>query len=351
MRVLFIINGLRLGGMERQFVELIKCLYCMGIETYLAVFSGSEQSGSVIRPYLFSDALCVRKKKGLMIIEVLRLLKESKRIQPDVYHVQDSLSALYIMLSSKLLGIPLVNGCVRHSGVTKGIEYHFERLLIMASDAVIANSCAGLKYYHVNGLVLYNFINRDRFRECNHNLRNVIMVANFTTYKDHMTVILAASKLLNEGEIDKVGFVGEGSTLQYCKSAIGKDNFADRFHFYGSVVEVEDVIVDYGIGVMCSTIKYKEGISNSILEYMGSGLIAIGSNIGGTPEIITSGINGYLVEPESIDSLYKAILYILKHSDKMDDIRRNAKTTLETQFDPELNSKKLLSLYAFLKNR
>lgn len=49
--------------------------------------------------------------------------------------------------------------------------------------------------------------------------------------------------------------------------------------------------------------SYIEGLPMVILEAMGRGLPIIASNVGGIPEIVMDGYNGFLIEPGDIDSL------------------------------------------------
>ncbi len=55
-----------------------------------------------------------------------------------------------------------------------------------------------------------------------------------------------------------------------------------------------------------------EGISNTILEAMATGIPAVATSVGGTPELVVDGETGYLVPKKDIDALAKALeRYIL----------------------------------------
>jgi glycosyltransferase involved in cell wall biosynthesis len=51
-----------------------------------------------------------------------------------------------------------------------------------------------------------------------------------------------------------------------------------------------------------------EGISNSILEAMASGLPVVATNVGGNPEIVQNGLTGELVPPGDPDAMATALL-------------------------------------------
>ena len=54
-------------------------------------------------------------------------------------------------------------------------------------------------------------------------------------------------------------------------------------------------------------VSLREGISNTILEAMASGLPVIASDTGGNPELIEEGTNGQLVPPGDTQGLAEAI--------------------------------------------
>ena len=54
--------------------------------------------------------------------------------------------------------------------------------------------------------------------------------------------------------------------------------------------------------------SYSEGLPVSILEAMSAGLAILSTPVGGIPEIVTDGLNGYLVEPGDQETFYMRIL-------------------------------------------
>lgn len=59
--------------------------------------------------------------------------------------------------------------------------------------------------------------------------------------------------------------------------------------------------------------SYAEGLPMSILEAMAAGLVVVATTVGGIPEAITDGVEGYLIEPGDIDSLTYALSHLLSH--------------------------------------
>jgi glycosyltransferase involved in cell wall biosynthesis len=119
----------------------------------------------------------------------------------------------------------------------------------------------------------------------------------------------------------------------------------DKIFFEGAVHDVESELVKYGTGIMASTKRFSEGISNSVLEYMASGLVVLCSDIGGSKEIIINGVNGFLFEPEGPQSLIDAFVYMLGDKMKISDIKANAIKAVEQKFSMNRNCELLLDVY------
>lgn len=346
MRILFIISGLRYGGMERQLVEMIKSLTYKGYRLSLVVLNQAGLFSGQVEPFLEKRIYYLDRGKLKVPVTILDLARICRLERIEIMHVQDSFSAFYALPVSKFLKIPLINGAIRHAGVSHRTSYLYELLMIRLSDLVIANSQAGLVYFGINrGHVIYNFVDKSRFNPSHASLTSIVMNANFSDYKDHMTFFLACKKLISEGRLDRVGLIGDGRHRKTYEKISRIWGLSDKVTFHGHIHDVEEAITHYGIGVLCSTKRYREGISNAILEYMGAGLIAIGSDVGATSEVIQDGVNGYLFEAENPNSLYSRIRFVFDHSHEMAIIRKNAYQTLNEKFCADTNCDKLLEIY------
>ena len=51
-----------------------------------------------------------------------------------------------------------------------------------------------------------------------------------------------------------------------------------------------------------------EGISNTILEAMATGLPVVAARVGGNPELVVDGVSGRLYDPAGTDGLQQALL-------------------------------------------
>ncbi len=350
LKVLYIIDGLHGGGKERQLVELIKIFTKNNdVSVDVITFNKNKHYSETVKG-LVPDIVELRKRP-LRIEPVFTIWKHILKFKPDIIHTWDPLSSFYSWLPSRVFKIKLIDGSIRDAGIEKGWEYYFKRFFLNQADFVVANSSAGLKAYKVNGQVIYNAINRERFRRNEITKEfNIIMTANFTDYKDHKTFLKSAVKLIRLKVVDNAYLVGDGphrkNFMNYIKENYGE--LSEIIRFVGAAHNVEEYLAECKIGILCSTKKYSEGVSNSILEYMAAGLVAIGTNVGGIPEIIEHGKNGFLINEGDSNAIVNYVQMVKEKPALYYAIRQSAFVTLEDKFNYNNNCEQLLQLYRSL---
>src|ERR1700722_7962480 len=203
MRVLYYTDSLRIGGKERQLVELLKGLKQRDLEGLLVCMDRGEfyepevKALSIPMAYLF--------RKGRWDPRVLhgfyRIVQDFK---PDVIHTNSMMSSGYALPIAKWFGVPLINGSIRNCFEPRTPRLKVERALLAWSDFRIANSAAGLQSRgfstdSARDFVIYNGFDVARIQvpeglpehSCNGNggHARVGMVAEFRRDKDFSTFV------------------------------------------------------------------------------------------------------------------------------------------------------------------
>ncbi len=75
-----------------------------------------------------------------------------------------------------------------------------------------------------------------------------------------------------------------------------------------------------------------EGISNTILEAMASGLPVIATAVGGNPELVREGVTGTLVPPGDIDAMARAIIAQAEAPEQARSAGRAGRADVESRF-------------------
>ena len=105
----------------------------------------------------------------------------------------------------------------------------------------------------------------------------VVMVARFTSFKDHQTIVRAFAELDIPARLQ---LVGDGPTRAATERLVDKLNIRDRVAFSGDRNDVTQLLCRADIFVLASRL---DNLPISILEAMRAGLPVIASDVGEFP--------------------------------------------------------------------
>lgn len=88
-----------------------------------------------------------------------------------------------------------------------------------------------------------------------------------------------------------------------------------------------------------------EASSNVLLEGMALGKPLVATAVGGTPEILQSGVSGLLVPPESSEALADAMLQVLRNRDLASRLATCGRERVKREFSPEGRARAICALY------
>lgn len=148
----------------------------------------------------------------------------------------------------------------------------------------------------------------------------------------------AVYKLLGAGHSVEYRIVGDGPSRQSLTSCVARLGLDASVKFYGAVTadRVAEILGDADVLIAPSTTGphgEQEGLPNSLKEAMACGVLAIGTSIGGIPELINHGINGFLVPEKSAASIVECVTTVIEKQDEMPRIASNARQSIEEHFD------------------
>ncbi len=127
----------------------------------------------------------------------------------------------------------------------------------------------------------------------------IVLVANIRPIKRIADAIHALREVINTFSNVVLYVIGDGNQEELINLSKNLD-LDESVHFLGARNNIPTILKDFDIGILCSE---SEGFSNTIIEYMQSGLPVICSKVGGNPEIVEHGINGFLYAVGDINTL------------------------------------------------
>lgn len=133
-------------------------------------------------------------------------------------------------------------------------------------------------------------------------------------YKGMELVIDALARLMNMGIPAHFNLVGAGNDSSRIQAYAVKKGCDSNFTIWGQLndIDLQAAYKSASIFVMPSK---KEGFGIVFLEAMKHGLPCIGGNHGGTPEVITDGVDGFLIQWGDVNSLVNRLAMLWRRND------------------------------------
>jgi glycosyltransferase involved in cell wall biosynthesis len=143
---------------------------------------------------------------------------------------------------------------------------------------------------------------------------------------------------------------GEGPLLGELQKLARELNIERRVSFTGfiSQEQLRDIYYRSHIFVHPSQTGHDgnvEGIPNSMLEAMASGLPVFATDHGGIPEAVENGVSGVLVRERDHEAIANALLNATQDSDSLARIARNGAEVVQKNFDLQAHAQRLEEIY------
>jgi glycosyltransferase involved in cell wall biosynthesis len=361
IKIVYFIGSLRLGGAEKQVVELALGLdrSCYDVEICCINQGGPmvesvRASGVPVRiievslPYgKYNPRSYIHAFKSLR--RIYRYIKESK---PDIIHGYLFTAYIVGILCGKWARVPVLISSRRSLGYfkqDKAWRQIIENYINRKTDAILVNSNAVWddvlkREKHCDGKVhlIYNGVDLEKFKpgrgdpEIRRQLRVnredfvVGVVANLIYYKGHMEILDAAVLLKKEFPNLKFVFVGRDGGMQ---SRIEKNrdvlSLKNNVILAGSREDVHRIIPVFDILLLAS---HEEGFSNVLLEGMACGKPIVATDVGGNAESVLDGVTGFIVPPRNPVKMAEALKMLLCDPALREKFGKAGRSRMEEKF-------------------
>lgn len=167
------------------------------------------------------------------------------------------------------------------------------------------------------------------------------VVARLAPVKGHNILIEAAELVIRQNPSVRFLIVGDGPNKNEICNAIIQKNLEKYIMMTGFVPDVDSILSILDLYVLPS---FSEGFPLCVLESLVFGIPVIATNVGGISEVIKSGVNGFLIEPNNARQMSDAILKALADPVKIASMKMN---TLESgkPFSIENTARRSIQLY------
>jgi glycosyltransferase involved in cell wall biosynthesis len=269
--------------------------------------------------------------------------------------------------------IVTVHGCdiLTESSVNYGLRLNKKldyiiRKVLNHSDAIISASHATfneVRKISSTGKIYYipNGVDVQRFRPSIDSIyiKNKLGIAeNFVifTLRNHepqygLEYLIKAIPLVLRERKDVVFVIGGGGSLKHYHEQLAiKLGIKEKVIFTGRIKRNE-VQYYYAMSDIVVVPSLQEAFGLVVSEALASGKPVIGTKVGGIPDQIIDGYNGFLVKPKDPKEIADKILWLLDHPDAAKHMGMNGRKIVEEKFDINMRIEKIISLYeSLLKN-
>jgi glycosyltransferase involved in cell wall biosynthesis len=170
----------------------------------------------------------------------------------------------------------------------------------------------------------------------------IAMVASFSERKDQAGLLTALAQVRRHVEDVVMLFIGQGPTEAAVRTTVARLALDGHVRFLGSRPDVLELFPALDVFVLNSRF---EGLPIALLEAMASGIPAVVTRVGGTPEALTDGVEGRLVEPGDLDALASAITELLLDPERRSVMGATGAARVAAHFDIGAAAHRHQSLY------
>jgi len=354
-----VIHRLDYGGLENGLINLVNHLPHERYRHAIVCLAGySDFRARIQRPDV--EVLSIDKQPGKDPAAYVRLWQTFRRLRPSIVHSRN-LGTVDTQWVATVAGVRHrihgehgweagdPNGLSRRAiRIRRGSAPAIHRFIAVSRDiASWLTDKVGVGSARITQI--YNGVDTGRFHphgavagdapweSTRDGIRVVIgTVSRLDPVKNHLMLIEAFRRLvptLSPSGIDaRLMIVGDGPMRRQIESCARDAGLADRIWLAGSRNDVPELMRAMDIFVLPSL---NEGISNTLLEAMATGLPIVASRVGGNPEIAGTAQCGVLYEPNETAALVTGLECLVTDRPRRVEAGRAARARVAEQFSLE----------------
>jgi glycosyltransferase involved in cell wall biosynthesis len=385
-KILHIITRLDMGGSAQNTLQTCKKL-CGKYETILVHGLSYESRMTDLEKRIIEDAVEEAKAMGVKVIALTSMVrsicpvKDFKALlsltwlifeeKPEIVHTHSSKAGILGRLAAKIAGVPHIihtpHGHVfyGHFGpfasrifmwVEKIFSRFTERMVALTDgemeDYINLSVCSSEKllkihsgvdvekFMHANG----NRVGKRRSLGLDQNEAVIGFVGWLLPIKGPDYLLKAMDDVWQVHQDASLVLVGKGDMDVDLRAEALKKNANGKVKFLGWREDIDEILPLFDMLVLPSL---NEGMGRVLVEAMAAGKPVVASRVGGIPDLVRDGENGYLVAPADEKALANGIKKLLDDPAKAKQMGLRGREH-SRQFSLEAMIEKLDALYSEL---
>lgn len=355
-KILYLIEDFGIGGLERIVESLFLFINKDRYKPSIWCIAG----GGAIEHKLkkeFENIRVLEFKSYHNPINILKLAILIKKEKFQIVHTHGYFASTMGIISSFLANTPIN---ISHIHTTdwdlKKRNIFVDNILSNLVDKIICCSEAVQKFVVINEgikkdktIKIYNGVSNKLKKYCNplkifaDDEVCIATVASLVKNKGHTYLLEAIHKIYQTQKNIRLIIVGEGPLKNELMNYANELGIEKVVYFLGRKDNVYEILSQIDICVLAST--EREGLGLSLLEAMCHSKPIVGTKIGGIPEIIENGYNGYLVLPKNSENLAYRLGNLVNNNSLREEMGKNGKKIFDKKFKQEIMIKNIEHLY------
>jgi glycosyltransferase involved in cell wall biosynthesis len=362
-KVMLFIDSFNVGGTERQMVQCLRLLDRNKYQLLAGCMRRVGQFLSEVEAMGIPVVECRIPSLGSAraVIELFKLARFLRRERVDLLHAFDYYTNLFAVPAARLAGLPVVLASRRSLADDRNaVERMVLDLACRMAHGTVANSAMAGRIAAgppERVCIIHNSIDPHGYRTEPPSLQRrrslglqdiaeqekwVGVLARLRPEKGHRTFLRAAARVYAAFPQARFVLMGDGPEQAALKSLARELGIAGRVVFAGDCRNVSDWLCALDLVVLPSN---EESLPNAVLEAMAAARAVVATRVGGTPELIEEGVNGYLVPAADPEAMAARILELLENDALRLRMGHAGRARVERDFTPALGRKKLEALY------
>lgn len=360
MKIVYVVTRANpIGGAQVHVQDLAFALLQQGHEP-IVVTSGNGLYTDRLRAAGVRTISIDSMGQAISPLRDLRALRELrvhlKTLRPDLVSTHSAKAGVLGRLAARSLGIPVIftaHGWAFTPGVPTPQAHLYawlERLAAPLAAKIITVSEFDRQLALSRGIASGNKVVaiHNGMPDISPTLRanpsrspvRLAMVARFEPQKDHTTLFQALAGLKHKPW--QLDLIGDGPLLPQATELCQRLGLAARIQFWGQRIDVDARLAEAQVALL---ITNWEGFPRSILEAMRAGLPVVSTAVGGIPESVQDGENGFTVPRGDVAALRDRLLQLLEDPELRSRMGRKGREHYERYFTLQHTVDRTLAVY------
>lgn len=302
------------GGQEKQYLSFTEKPELLKNEYVFAAIGYGGNAEKVLKERGFEVHVLNRNFSIKNLSNTWAVYKLIKKLKPDVVHTAAAEANFHGIIAAKLAGVKTIIGeeigIPNHSKTAQKVfrwVYKLADKVIGVSKSVKNHLVKTGEIPEEKGVVIYNPVSIPRAFSKNPSTSfQIVYVGRLEKVKNVATLIQAFAKIQNKDSI--LTIVGDGRERTSLENLVRDLKIEDRVVFTGFQAEPSQFLSQSDLYVLPS---YSEGFGIAAVEAMFLKVPILATSVGGVPEFINHGENGWLFDPNSVEDLVEKLTHIL----------------------------------------